>query len=149
MSLLNVYRELTVPYASVEESLDNGRLDVVTVLTKRRHNSGCAAAVLPPELLSYVFSMNVLSDRPVRKNGKHSFFLGWISATQVCHQWREVCAANHQPGFPMCVQLNTECIRSRSQRPPFGNIWTLIACREGGVRKCCADPATVPSRSRS
>ena len=136
------------PYTS---SLDNARHDAATtatVLTKRRRNSGCAVAALPPELLSYVFSMNVLSDRPGQKHGKQKYNLGWISATQVCHRWREVCAATHQPSFPVCVQLTTECIRSRSQRRPSGNIWTLIPCREGGARKCCVDPATVPLRSR-
>ncbi|KAH9075583.1 hypothetical protein EDB83DRAFT_1794347 [Lactarius deliciosus] len=61
---------------------------MVTVLMKRRHNSGCAVTALPPELLSYVFSMNLLSDRPGLANGNYS--LGWISVTQVCHRWREI-----------------------------------------------------------
>lgn len=101
ISLSNVYCELNVPpCASVEESLENARLDVETMVavpTKRRRNSGCAATSLPPELLSYVFSMNVLSDRPQLKKGNNS--LGWVSATHVCHRWREVCAATYQPAY--------------------------------------------------
>jgi hypothetical protein len=82
--LPNGYREwIAPPCTPLQESLD------------------CAVAALPPELLSYVFSMNVLSDRPAQKNGKYD--LGWISVTQVCHRWREVCAATYQPGFPICV----------------------------------------------
>ncbi|KAH9064982.1 hypothetical protein EDB87DRAFT_1574710 [Lactarius vividus] len=110
---------------------------MVTVLTKLRHNSGCAVTALPPELLSYVFSMNLLSDRPGLVNGNYS--LGWISVTQVCYRWREVCAETYQPGF----------IILRSQRRPSGDTWTLLACREGGVWKCCVDPAIVPLRSHS
>ncbi|KAH9043580.1 hypothetical protein EDB84DRAFT_864547 [Lactarius hengduanensis] len=90
--LPNGYRELTVlPCSPVEESFGNARLEaatMVTVLMKLRHNSGCAVTALPPELLSYVFSMNLLSDRPGLVNGNYS--LGWISVTQVCHRWREI-----------------------------------------------------------
>ncbi|KAF8261011.1 hypothetical protein EI94DRAFT_1789685 [Lactarius quietus] len=91
-TLPNGYSELTV--SPCTSGLDNARHDaatMVTVLAKRRRNSGCAVAALPPELLSYVFSMNVLSDRPGQKNGKYN--LGWISATQVCHRWREIALA--------------------------------------------------------
>lgn len=90
---------------TVVKSPGNAKPDAITmatVLPKRRRNSSRAVAALPSELLSYVFSMNVLSDRPGQKNGKYN--LGWISATQVCHRWREVCAATHRPGgFPICV----------------------------------------------
>ncbi|KAI9451219.1 hypothetical protein BJY52DRAFT_1215149 [Lactarius psammicola] len=94
VSLPHGYRELTMPCTPAEESLGNARIDaatMVTVLTKRRRNSGCVVAALPPELLSYVISMNVLSDRPGHMNGKYG--LGWISATQVCHRWREIALA--------------------------------------------------------
>ncbi len=72
----------------LDAELDATGLATVTVLRKRRRNSVCAISKLPPELLSYVFSMNVLCDRPGMKNGAYS--LGWIVTTQVCHQWREV-----------------------------------------------------------
>lgn len=58
------------------------------ILAKRYLNSTCAVSKLPPELLSYVFSISVLCDRPGTKDGVYS--LGWISVTQVCHYWREV-----------------------------------------------------------
>lgn len=58
------------------------------VLTKRYRNAACAVFKLPPELLSHVFSISVLRDRPGAKNGTYN--LGWISVTQVCHRWREV-----------------------------------------------------------
>lgn len=92
MSLPNGHRECTMP--AVEKSLGNSKPEaatMATVLQKRRRNSSCAVAALPSELLSIVFSMNVLSDRPGQKNGKHN--LGWISATQVCHRWREIALA--------------------------------------------------------
>lgn len=97
-ALPNGYREwIAPPCTLLQESLDNARHDAATIVTKLPCNSGCAVAALPPELLSYVFSMNVLSDRPAQKN------LGWISVTQVCHRWREVCAATYQPDFLICV----------------------------------------------
>jgi hypothetical protein len=104
---------------AVEKSLGNSKPEaatMATVLQKRRRNSSCAVAALPSELLSIVFSMNVLSDRPGQKNGKHN--LGWISATQVCHRWREVCAATHRPGFLVCVHsLRSASDRARNVDP--------------------------------
>lgn len=78
--------------ASLEERVVNAGLDApdpVAVLAKRHRNSICAVTrILPPELLSYMFSINVLCDRPRPKNGGYN--LGWISVTHVCHLWREV-----------------------------------------------------------
>ncbi|KAI0247858.1 hypothetical protein BJV78DRAFT_1156908 [Lactifluus subvellereus] len=90
---------------SLEESVINvvfDATDPVAVLTKRHRNSICAVTrILPPELLSYIFSINVLCDPPRPNNGGYN--LGWISVTHVCYQWREV-------GHPARVALATSSL---------------------------------------
>jgi len=75
------------PHPTIPE-LEQDGTSSTAVLAKRYRNSVCVVSKLPPELLSYVFSINVLCERPCTKNG--TFSLGWISITQVCHWWREV-----------------------------------------------------------
>ena len=93
LPLSNGHHGWNEPHASsLRQGLSNTELDDATSLaavqTKRYRNSVCAVSKLPPELLSYVFSINIYCDRPGAKNG--TSHLGWISVTQVCHYWREV-----------------------------------------------------------
>ena len=127
--------------SSGQTSSDMNASSQATVLTKRCLNSTCAISKLPPELLSHVFSISVLCDRPGMKNGLYS--LGWISVTQACHYWREVGA-----GF--CSRFghaDWNGPRSRSQRRLSGDTLTLHICHESGVQRCCVARAIVHLRS--
>jgi hypothetical protein len=127
-----------------KHNLSNTDLDMTglgAVLTKRHLNSICPISKLPPELLSSVFSINVLCDRPGTKDGTYS--LGWISVTQVCHQWREVRGTAQVGLVAFASGLTGWFIRSRSQRSLSGGFWILHTCRESGVQKCCVDRETV------
>lgn len=119
--------------ARVNEELD--ATDLAEVLKKRHRNSVGPASVLPPELLSSVFSINVLCDRPGSpKNGLGKYYsLGWISATQVCHRWREV---RHTSVHLPLQFLTVGYFRSHLQRRLSGDMWISQECRESGAQRC-------------
>ncbi|KAH9036639.1 hypothetical protein EDB85DRAFT_1888778 [Lactarius pseudohatsudake] len=113
---------------------------MVTVLMKLRHNSGCAVTALPPELLSHVFSVNLLSDRPGLVNGNYS--LGWISVTQVCHRWREIALTTPT----LWRYLDFTCMSRRwclEMLRRSGNCSLDVALRIAGSSGLCPAPTSL------
>ena len=72
--------------SAIDKGIDAARQFLCSLFTRR--NTLIPVSLLPPEILSRVFHLLVVEERPFFSSG--NLKLGWIRVTHVCRHWRQV-----------------------------------------------------------